>query len=147
MPITRDEIEAALWRWSGWRADQRGVDDILGMVERYADPVRSQAVDGGPACVRETAPADLSALGRTEVTSTVFVDARGTLWVRLEPDPAANGEPLRVCTCCLKPKNLLQYRADTSAPEGRRTQCRDCENAKRRIRTKRKKQDKQGIVE
>jgi hypothetical protein len=33
-PVTRDDIEQALWRWTGWTADQRKVDDVLSLVDR-----------------------------------------------------------------------------------------------------------------
>lgn len=145
MAITRDDIEAALWRWSGWQADQRAVDDILGMVERYAGTGRVRTTDVGPARTHEATSPAPEYLGVTDVTATVYTDPRGVLWVRLDPDPAVSGEPPRICTACLKSKRVLEFRADYGRPDGRRTQCRDCENEKRRIRTKRKNKVKQQI--
>lgn len=40
----RDDVEKALWRWSGWKADQRGVDTILEVVDQY---VRGQVERAG----------------------------------------------------------------------------------------------------
>lgn len=34
--VSRSEIEAALWKWSGWQADQRAVDELLTLVDQYA---------------------------------------------------------------------------------------------------------------
>jgi len=40
---TRDDIEAALWRWSEWRADQRRVDAVLRLVDEYGAPADGRA--------------------------------------------------------------------------------------------------------
>ena len=34
-PGSREEVEALLWRWSGWQADQRGVDEVLDAIDRH----------------------------------------------------------------------------------------------------------------
>lgn len=46
--VSRSEIEAALWKWSGWKADQRAVNELLSLVDQYAGqpaplPKQSQA--------------------------------------------------------------------------------------------------------
>jgi hypothetical protein len=46
---TRDDVEAALWRWSGWKADQRSVDALMTVVDQWvgsiqpSDPGAAQA--------------------------------------------------------------------------------------------------------
>lgn len=36
-PVTRDDIEQALWRWTGWTADQSKVEDVLSLIDRLVE--------------------------------------------------------------------------------------------------------------
>lgn len=51
--LTRDDVEAAVWKLSGWRVDQRELDDLLDLVDRYAGqsdglvPAVSEQPDAG----------------------------------------------------------------------------------------------------
>lgn len=69
---TRDDIEAALWQWSEWRADQRRVDAVLSLVDEYgapADTAMAQQVlaqaHGDAARIRQAARAEAIRLVRT----------------------------------------------------------------------------------
>lgn len=159
---TRDDIEGALWRWSEWRADQRGVDEVMALIDRYAEavsPGAERAADAVLAHARREAEqivqsardeaavlridqatppqppsTALVELDPTNVTTAVWQDARGAVWVRLVVDPKVTGQTTATCTGCGVSKALLMFRPDSSTPNGRRGQCRDCENAKRRAR-------------
>lgn len=178
----RGEIERALWRWSEWRADQRGVDEVMTLVDQWVwnvrretstdaavpepEPSRERAAQAAAeilACARneanhlvQTAREQAATLYQTSVrpfgdlvqvsmagsSTTAYRDARGTLWVQLDPGPRLMGDAERICTSCRIPKRLLQFRADKRGQEGRRSQCRDCENDKRRARRARSKKSR-----
>lgn len=165
---TRDDIEAALWRWSGWRAEQPAVDDLLRLIDQYArraDTGAQRAADDVLArarieaaqivqSARDEAAAIQSAarksperpsLTLTEmdpagVSTDVWRDARGAVWVRIVSTPAITGERTKRCTACKVVKGELLFRPDARAGGGRRAQCRDCEND--RIKKRRTKKNK-----
>lgn len=87
--VNRDDIEKALWKWSGWQADQRSVDTILGLVDQYKP---------------------------------------GAVTVQLPT------EKRRRCSQCGAVKPIDRFKPDYKGRGGRRAQCRDCENARRRER-------------
>lgn len=68
---TRDDIEAALWQWSEWRADQRRVDAVLSLVDRYGTPADAQGArvladaHAEAARIRQAARAEAIRLVRT----------------------------------------------------------------------------------
>lgn len=149
--IFRDDIERALWRWSEWRADQRGVDEVMMLVDQYAgqsvtvdlDSARREAAQivqsaqDEAAAIRLAMPSAGAATGQTPVVT--YRDARGDVWVRLPPSQEEARAGVNVCTACGQAKRILYFRRDVKAANGRRSQCRDCENAKRRERHRRSK--------
>jgi hypothetical protein len=158
--VNLDDIERALWRWSEWRADQRGVDAILGLVQRYGGTDHDQAAADTLECARreaaqivqsardeaaaiqtavhETAERAASGMKRVSmaaIAADAYRDGEGAVWVRLGVLPDLPDEPLsgtRKCSQCGAVKKLSRYRKDKSSRGGRRAQCADCENAGRR---------------
>lgn len=173
---TRSDIEKALWQWSGWQADQRGVDALLSLIDRYAATGRGPVltVDGVVAtadeilaCARHEAdqivqsardeaaviqqavqraagqpPADLRARPADDVAFTAYQAPDGSVWVNLGISPSAPEEldpGMQRCTNCRFARKLAMFRTDKSVKSGRRSLCRDCENAARRFRTAQKR--------
>lgn len=54
--VSRADIEAALWKWTGWQADQRAVDDVLTLVDQYTDALPCHDSDRQVETVRVVQP-------------------------------------------------------------------------------------------
>lgn len=115
MTVTRDTVEQKLWAWTAWQADQRSVDDVMGVVDQAmasggrapgpdgrADAVLAEARNEAAQIVQaardeaaaiqaetlrlgERPPAGLTPVPRDRVPLDVHRDADGVLWLRLGP--------------------------------------------------------------
>lgn len=151
--VTRGELEKALWRWSGWKADQRLVDELLTVIDRYAAPASLdqarrdaqqivQSARDEAAAVRvqvqqsSESPSDAPAPILSHPLQVAgFQDADGVLWVSLGSVPdsvTVSGERRRKCSGCGGVKPIARYRKDSKSVGGRKRRCMDCENEKRR---------------
>lgn len=126
---TRSDVEAELWRWSGWKADQHSVDALLAVVDRYAHGEPVHDLEPEPP---ESPPADLVAVPWHTLPIRSFRDPDGLVWVCLGAVPTAPVERTRKCTGCGAVKRLDRYKLDPASRGGRKTRCRDCENLRRR---------------
>jgi hypothetical protein len=115
-----------LWEWSGWKADQRAVDAVLQVVDRYA--AGHSATPEPPSAVPEQRT-------RYAVPLNGYLDTDGLLWVRVGNVPD-HAEPVetrtRKCNLCGGVKPLTRYRKDRKSRGGRKARCMDCDNTKRR---------------
>jgi hypothetical protein len=129
---TRSDIERALWFWSGWKADQRCVDALLEVIDRYAAGDQQTMP---PSPEPEEQPAGpLTEVVVEGISTKAYRDPRGAVWVRLDTQPVPWNKDERPCTLCKQTKPVLQFRKDARATNGRRAQCRECENGKARMR-------------
>lgn len=156
---TRDDIEAALWRWSGWQADQRSVDELLGLIDQYAQaptvPRAARVTDEVLAAARreaeqivQSARDEIAIMRRTAerppdgmkrlapgiVPVETYKDADGAIWVRLTAPVSTTPPGTRRCRGCGVTKPMIMFRKDKSCTNGYRHQCKECENAGRRNR-------------
>lgn len=147
---TREDVEAALWRWSGWKADQRNVDAVLDVVDGY---VQRKVMASGIAATRQPEPktVETQLQGAVETAAVrpveplrhvpvdslplaTYQDAQGGLWVRLATLDVVieTTERTRVCSKCGGVKPISRFNRDRNSRAGRKMQCKDCENAARR---------------
>lgn len=68
--VGRDGVEKALWRWSGWKADQVIVDELLTVIDRYTRAEVAKA--GGPSVVPSSSPLP----GAQRAAEQLLADAR-----------------------------------------------------------------------
>ncbi len=132
--VTRDDIERALYRWTEWRVDQRGIDEIMSLVDRLA-PVLVEPAD-------TDMPTRRAAKLSTAVSAEAYRAPGGALWLRLGdlPDELTDvvGET-RQCSWCRGVKAITRFRKDKASKGGRRARCQDCENSATREREANKK--------
>lgn len=187
-----DDVEATLWRWSGWKADQRSVDAVLEVVERH---VRSKVEAARAVGARQPsvtlvgaqrAAEDLLAQARNEAAQIVqsardeaaalqgpvqksperpaeglksapwiaavltpYQGSDGTVWLRIGSNlniATSDGESRRRCTRCEGTKPITRFSRDPKGRNGRRLICKDCENAGRRDREARKRQQRDSVT-
>lgn len=153
--VGRHDIEAALWKWSGWMADQRAVDAVLDLVDRYAqaapaasaplpcayeDPepkVTQTSVQG----ILERPVQDGSLVYAPQLTAEAYRDPDGVLWLRLGSLPAnlaENLERTRKCTRCGNVQPIAWFNRDCKSRNGRKAECKKCESKTRADRRRRK---------
>jgi hypothetical protein len=121
--VSRDDVEAALWQWSGWQADQRLVDELLDVIDRYvqsAIPRPAQAMRPAPAPVR-----------RAPVVKAAPVVRPAVVKVRVAEPVDPSLDTPRKCTQCGFTMALRQFNRDVKSRGGRKAQCKICENINR----------------
>jgi hypothetical protein len=118
--ITRSDIEAALWAWSGWKADQRSVDELLLLVDRY------RPVPDAPTVLEEA---------RREAARIVDKARSDAALLLASPELAQEPAPvLRTCVSCGEDKPLSRFRLTGKGDGNRRRQCGHCEWVTRKRR-------------
>lgn len=161
---TREDVEAALWRWSGWKADQRNVDAVLKVVDGY---VQRKVSASGIAATRQPEPKPVETLlqGAVEtdaarpaeplrrvplesVPAMSYRDAEGALWIRLATldEITETAERTRVCSKCHGVKPIARFHRDRNSRGGRKMMCKDCENTARRAHRARVAQESEALT-
>lgn len=138
--VDRSDIEAALWQWSGWKADQRSVDALLTLIDQYA-AVAAAGAEPDPRGAGHW-QADLTPLSVATLPLRGFTDADGELWLCMGsiPERPVPAERTRKCSQCGAVKEFVRYRPDPRSRGGRKGVCRDCENTRRRAKEAEKRQ-------
>ena len=172
MTVTRDDVQQGLWRWSGWKADQRLVDEMLALVDGYA-ATGQQAADDSLAQARREAeqivqsakdeaaviqsavqqtperPSDgLKLIPAPNVPLEFYRDDDGVVWLRLGIDGVESPEGqerTRKCSTCRGVKSIIRFSRDRNSRGGRKAQCKDCENFNRRANRANKRANSQGV--
>lgn len=154
--VTLDDIERAAWRLSGWRVEQRSLDELLGLIRQcmgaptpaevpeLLTAARNEAAQIVQAAREEAAllspgpPDGLRRMANSSVSTEVYKAPDGALWVRLTEATETAVAGHRKCRTCGRVKPLARFRRETKGKENRRHQCHDCANAAKRERTARK---------
>lgn len=142
-PVTREDIEAELWRWSEWRADQRGVDAVLSRVDQYKLTVSdvTASVDQLLAQARNEA-AQIVQSAKEEAAAVapppaLCLGCQAAINEAIAKREARQGKRLRVpetdrkCSCCARVKGIDRFNRDVKARNGRKPQCKECEAVQR----------------
>lgn len=158
--VSLADVEKLCWHLSGWRVEQRDVDALLVAVTAYAashaggapragleggagdattpaEPLSAPPVDPE---TPEPAPGPQTDAQRVHVSGSITVVCTGHCGQRrrrrTRPTEAVRDtapEGYRICRICGEMRELEEFRRDASSPGGRRTGCRDCENARKRM--------------
>lgn len=158
---SRDDIEASLWRWSEWRADHRGVAEVMAIIDqqlgqamaeaervaadvlacarREADQIvqsaRDEAAVMGATKTPECRSEDFDLVPRSVIPSDIHQDADGVLWLRLGVDVSnvlMAAETTRKCSRCKVVKRITAFPMDVKSRDGRKARCRACESDTRK---------------
>lgn len=146
-PVNRDGIESALWRWSGWKADQVLVDALLDHVDRYkvtapdADPIVRRIVDqahneaeriveAARAAAEAMRPPPALCMGCQAAVSEAQAKREATVRKKRVRVPETD----RRCADCKAVKGIDRFNRDVKARNGRKPMCKDCEADRRAAR-------------
>lgn len=156
------DVERALWSWSGWRADQRGVDAVLEVVRRYGETGAKRAAQDILAQARreaeqivQSARDEVAAQKAVQKPATRRVGGLGhapryTTPIKVTPRPRAVPQPPReadepethrTCSRCRKTKAIDLFNRDRKSHKGRKAQCKWCESERRKERRDQKRAD------
>lgn len=149
LQVSRADVEAELWRWSGWKAQQQAVDAVLNLVARYKvdasdlDPLvedimaqaRSDAMRIIAAARKEAEamrPPPALCPGCVSVTEEAAAKRR-------ERSASAGKrvrvpETVRKCRDCGIVKGIDRFNRDVKSRNGRKAQCKECEAGQRKGR-------------
>lgn len=147
--VGRADVEAALWRWSGWKAEQQGVDAILKLIAEY----HLGAPDLDPLIE------DIMAQARSDAMQIIAAARKEADAMRpppaLCPSCTAAGEQAaaerrartygakkrirvpetdRKCRDCGIVKGIDRFNRDVKSRNGRKAQCKECEAGQRKER-------------
>lgn len=132
--VTRADIERTVWRLSGWRVEQRSVDTLLDLVDRYVG--QGQAAGS----VVKTAVRPPARLDPLPAATTPGCPSRTP---GLCKECRCGGEPVeteRQCRACLQTHPIAHFRINSKKnkrkPSTRRWQCMTCEATAREERRK-----------
>lgn len=143
-PVTRDDIEAALWRWSGWKADQVLVDALLDHVDRYvtgdvvelarteAAQILQSARDEAEAMRPPPAicPSCEAAIAEAKAARETAAATAAKKRIPRQRVPETD----RRCQDCERVKGIDRFNKDVKARNGRKPMCKDCEAVRRAAR-------------
>lgn len=162
--VNRDDIEKMLWRWTEWKANQRAVDAVMGIIDQYTEAKVSASRTAGNRTGwpgqqdAERAAVELLEQARTEAAQ-ILQSARDQAAVRpvepvmgvcryREPEPASEApkavrrpaaadpdETTRTCTRCKVEQDIEQFHKDVKSRGGRKARCVSCESLVRKGRT------------
>lgn len=146
LQVSRADVEAELWRWSGWTAEQRSVNAVLKLVDKY----KLGAADLDPLIE------DIMAQARSDAMRIVATARSEAEAMRLPPalcpSCTAAGEQAtaerkartygakkrvrvpetdRKCRDCGIVKGIDRFNRDVKSRNGRKAQCKACESDQR----------------
>lgn len=148
--VSRADIEATLWRWSGWTAEQRGVDAVLLDIDRYKlsqddlDPLvsiilaearaQAQQIVEDARRVAETMRPPPALCPGCEAAVKEAQAARQEAAERRKGRRPRVPETDRKCRDCGVVKGIDRFNKDVKSRNGRKAQCKECEAGQRKER-------------
>ena len=137
MQVSRADVERMCWVLSGWKVEQRAVDELLAAIDAY---IRGA---GGPQTGVQAPCGGCLASGEGEPVSGPQTDAQDRAEPVAEPvkPKAATVRPVyainphervRTCRKCHVTYEIAMFSRDRSSPGGRKSACTPCENKRKR---------------
>lgn len=128
--VSRADIERMCWVLSGWRVEQRAVDELLAAIDAHIQGAGGpqtgvQAPCGGCLASCEGEPVDGPQEGTEPAPAPEPVRVR-TVYAA---DPE---ERVRTCRKCKITYAIETFSRDRTSPGGRKTACTPCENKRKR---------------
>lgn len=141
--VGRDELEAMIWRMTGWRGDPETVEALLRLIDSYAasssppppqlpaqrqpEPEVKLVINTGTSAADAAWVEALSAVEEPEEDVPVLT---------LGSAPSQAEEPVeqldgKVCTRCDRFLSWDEFNKDNSRKDGKRGKCRACEKQDR----------------
>ena len=159
--VTLADLERLCWRLSGWSVEQESVDRLMAAVEAYASGGRISAdalvASSGPGAAespRGPSP-DLVVMDETPAPEIgpqrgvqgfpLSLEITGTLTLvcgctpprpAMRPKAVVAGPPspdVRTCRKCGDQQAITEFFRDVKGAGGRKSVCRTCEAARRRV--------------
>jgi len=138
--VTREVIEAALWRFTGWRGNTDMIEAFLRLVDAYAKQPTPARYAPAPPADWDLAQNQQKAILTTPRTSEYPVTFNVTAQEALDDVKAEAKEAMvqagagKNCNACGEFKSWDSFTTDNARKDRKRGKCKDCEREAKRLK-------------